>query len=77
MYPDENENPSHADETVSAQSAASSVTAVSIAVTAKNASDIVDTWAADLIGNLADLRETENYNAFRAAIADLKTRIQP
>lgn len=37
--------------------------------------EVIDAWANDLIGNLPDLRETENYNQFRTAIADLKTRI--
>ncbi len=77
MYPDENENPNRADETAVTQPADSPLSAVNITATAKNASDIVDIWAADLVGNLADLRETENYITFRTAIADLKTRIQP
>ena len=38
--------------------------------------NIIDTWARDLVQNLAELRETGNYNRFQAAIADLKARIQ-
>ena len=35
----------------------------------------IDTWAQDLIGNLPTLRETDNHNVFKTAIADLKKRI--
>lgn len=35
----------------------------------------IDIWAQDLIGNLPTLRETDNHNVFKTAIADLKKRI--
>lgn len=46
------------------------------AATTRNAGEEIDAWAHDLLGNIPDLRETSNYNTFRAALADLKTRIQ-
>lgn len=48
-----------------------------VSAQAINSNELVDGWASDLIGNISALRETDNYNAFRAALAELKQKLQP
>lgn len=38
---------------------------------------IVDAWSNDLAANLPQLRETDAWNTYRAAIEALKKRLQP
>ena len=50
--------------------------AVAVKVAAVNIADTIDVWAGDLVGNFPQLRETDAYNKFRAAVTDLKDRLQ-
>lgn len=47
------------------------------AVIAVNAAEVIEAWAGDVVANIPELRETGNYNKFRAAVDDIKTRLQP
>lgn len=42
-----------------------------------NIEEVVEGWAADLIGNVPQLRDTDAYNKFRNSITDLKNKLQP
>lgn len=46
-------------------------------VAAIDASAVIEGWFTDLLASLPALRETDTYNPLRAALDDLKVRLQP
>ena len=49
---------------------------IPIEVVVAKSDALIEIWASDLLLNIHPLRETENYNKFRAAITELKSKLQ-